>query len=183
MFCKKQIAQRIKTVALQYLEAALRYPLKMEASKPFAGGRPSEVHYFIGYAYELMGDSDKARESYEQAVAERQYYHRPSIPHYYRGLALKQLGRTEEANQLFDGLIKLGDERLAAVGTSSGLSFFAKFGERDTPEARKARAHHFIGLGYSGKGEYARAKAEFEMARQLDINLLLAVADTAGLEQ
>ena len=169
--------------ALQYFEAALKYPLKMEASKSFAGGRSCEVHYLVGRVNEIMGDSNKARESYEQAVAERQYYHRSSIPHYYRGLALKKLGRTEEANQLFDGLIKLGEERLAAVGTSSGLSFFAKFGERDTAEARKARAHHFIGLGYSGKGEYARAKAEFEMAGQLDINLLLAVADTAGLEQ
>ncbi len=169
--------------ALQYLEAALEFPIHLEASKLFAGGRSCEVYYLIGYAYETMGDSEKARESYEKAVAERQYYHQLNIPHYYRGLALKKLGRTEEANQLFDGLIKLGQERLAAVETSTGLSFFAKFGERNTPEVRKARAHHFIGLGYSGKDDLAKAKAEFETAKQLDVNLLLAVADIAGLEQ
>ena len=75
----------------------------------------------------------------------------------------------------------MGKERLVAVETSTGLSFFAKFGERNTPEVRKARAHHFIGLGYSGKGELAKAKAEFDEAKELDVNLLISVADTSGL--
>ena len=166
--------------ALEYLKAAGQFPLNLEASKSFAGGRSCEVYYLLGYAYEIMGDSEKAKDSYEKAVAERQYKGL-RIPHYYRGLALKKLGKINEANRLFDDLIKMGKERLAAVETSTGLSFFAKFGERDTPEIRKARAHHFIGLGYSGKGELAKAKAEFEKAKELDVNLLISVADTSGL--
>ena len=167
---------------LKYFEAAGEFPLNLEASKVFAGGRSCEVYYYIGTAYEAMGNSEKAKGAYEKAVAERQYYHQLNVPHYYRGLALKKLGKTDEANQLFDGLIKLGKERLHAVEASTGLSFFAKFGERRTPEVRKASAHYFIGLGHSGKDELAKSKAEFEKAAELNINHVWARVKMSKLQ-
>jgi len=160
--------------ALRYLEAADKFPLNLEASKEFAGGRTCEVQYHMGIAYEAMGDKEKARRSYERAVAERQYYDEYDVPHFYQGQALKKLGRGSEALLLFEELIKRGEEILQAIETDAGVSFFAKFGERDTPEVRKARAHFFVGLGWLGKGDASRAKSEFEQSVALDINHLWA---------
>ncbi len=48
--------------------------------------------------------------------------------------------------------------------------FFAKFGERQSPKARRATAHYIIGLGYLGNGETGKAKAEFGQSLSLNIN-------------
>jgi tetratricopeptide (TPR) repeat protein len=162
--------------ALKYMEEAATFPLNMEAAEDFAGGRTCEVFYRTGTVYEAMGNKDKAKEYYEKAVAERQYYDELEVSHYFRGQALKKLGKTAEAEKLFDGLIKQEEADLRNIETSTGLSFFAKFGERDTPEVRKARAHYLIGLGYQGKGAAARARSEYETAARLNINLLWARA-------
>jgi tetratricopeptide (TPR) repeat protein len=160
--------------AIRYLEAADEFPLNLEASKVFAGGRSCEVQYNLGMAYETMGDKEKARRAFERAAAERQYYDRYDVPHFYRGQALKKLGRGAEAQPLFEELIKRGEDTLQAIESDTGVSFFAKFGERDTPEVRKARSHFFIGLGYLGRDDPSRAKSEFEQSVALDINHLWA---------
>ena len=51
-----------------------------------------------------------------------------------------------------------------------GERFFAKFGEQQSDDARRAGLHYLLGLGYLGKGEKAPAHAEFEKAQELDIN-------------
>ena len=158
--------------ALKYMEEAATFPLNMEAAEDFAGGRTCEIFYRTGTVYEAMGNKEKAKEFYEKAVAERQYYDELDVSHYYRGLALQKIGRSGEAVKLFDELIKQEENDLRSIETSTGLSFFAKFGERDTPEVRKARAHYLMGLGYAGKNDRTRARMEFEKAAQLNINLL-----------
>jgi len=160
--------------ALEYIKSATELPLNLEAFKPFASGRSCEVFYYLGELYEARGNKEKAKEAYKKAVVERQYYDWYSTPHYYRGMALKKLGRRDEAILLFEALINQGNETLNKIETSSGLSFFAKFGEKETEEVRKARAHYHIGLGLFGKGEKAKSKAEFKKTAKLDINHLWA---------
>jgi len=156
--------------ALPFMEEAATFPVNMEAAEDFAGGRTCEVYYRIGTVHEAMGNTAKAKEYYEKAVAERQYYDDLDVSHYYRGLALAKLGQAAEARKLFDRLITQEEIDLRNIETSTGLSFFAKFGERDTPEVRKARAHYLIGLGRAGRGEIAAARAEFEKAARLNVN-------------
>jgi tetratricopeptide (TPR) repeat protein len=168
--------------ALKYLSEAATFPLNMEASEDFAGGRTCEVEYWTGTVYEAMGNAAKARECYEKAVAERQYYDELDVSHYYRGLALKKLGKTDEAAKLFDGLLKQEEADLTSIETSTGVSFFAKFGERDMLNVRRARAHYLMGLAYLGKGDRTRAKEELDKATRLNINLLWARALLAGMK-
>jgi len=88
--------------ALKDYEAALEYPENLEVGRPSRGGRASQVYYFIGTVYEVLGDTRKAKEFYEKSVALK---HSWSQICYFQGLAFEKLGREKEANQMFDGLI------------------------------------------------------------------------------
>ena len=160
--------------ARPYFEAAAEFPLNMEAKKYYAGGRSCEVLYNQGVFYEAIGDGARAREAFEKAVAERQYYHSYGVPHFYRGQALKKLGRADEASPLFEALIERGRRELAEIDTTTGISFFAKFGDLQTDDIRRSGAHYLVGLGFLGLDERARARAEFTQAAGLDIYNLWA---------
>jgi tetratricopeptide (TPR) repeat protein len=165
-----------------FFEAAAEFPLNLEAKKYYASGRSCEVFYHQGVFYEAAGNPAEARRAFEKAVAERQYYNSYGAPHYYRGQALKKLGRSEEAKPLFEALIKRGLRELAEIETSTGISFFAKFGDLLTDEIRRSNAHYFVGLGYLGLEDRARAKAEFKQAASLDIYNLWAKVMLSQLE-
>ena len=78
-----------------------------------------------------------------------------------------KLNQTDLVEEIFDGLIQTGRQRLSERQTGD---FFAKFGEGQTSEARKASAHYTLGLGYLGKGQSEAAKAEFEKAVELNVS-------------
>jgi tetratricopeptide (TPR) repeat protein len=168
--------------ARAFFEAAAEFPLNLEAKKYYASGRSCEVFYHQGVFYEAAGELAKAREAFEKAVAERQSYHSYGAPHYYRGQALKKLGRSEEAKPLFEALITRGTRELAEIQTSTGISFFAKFGDLTTDEIRRASAHYLVGLGYLGLEDRARAKAELKRAASLDIYHLWAKVMSSQLD-
>jgi tetratricopeptide (TPR) repeat protein len=163
-----------KEEARAFFEAAAEFPLNLEAKKYYASGRSCEVFYHQGIFHDAAGEPDAARRAFEKAVAERQYYHSYGIPHYYRGQALKKLGRPAEAKPLFEALIERGRRELAEIETSTGISFFAKFGDLTTDEIRRSKAHYLVGLGYLGLEDGARATAEFDEAARLDIYNLWA---------
>jgi tetratricopeptide (TPR) repeat protein len=168
--------------ARTFFEAASEFPLNLEAKKYYASGRSCEAFYHQGAFYEAAGEPAKARQAFEKAVAERQYYHSYGIPHFYRGQALKKLGRAEEAKPLFEALIKRGQRELAEIETSTGISFFAKFGDLLTDEIRRSNAHYLVGLGCLGFEDKARAKAEFKQAADLDLYNLWARVMLSQLE-
>jgi tetratricopeptide (TPR) repeat protein len=150
--------------ALKDYEAALDYPENLEVGKPYHGGRASQICYFIGTAYEALGDTEKAGMFYEKSVASKRGW---SEIWYYQGLAYRKLGQEEEAKRMFDGLIDVGTERLKA---SSSMDYFAKFAEKQSRKMRMADAYYLQGLGYLGKDEKEEAKVKFEKALQLNIN-------------
>ena len=149
--------------ALKDFEAALLYPKNLGVGEPRSRGRSSRVYYFIGTAYEALGNQARAQEYYEKS-AEATLRPGTEIA-YYQGLAFKKLGRENEAEQIFDRLVQTG---MRSLETSSP-DYFAKFGEKQTEEARRAQAHYILGLGYLGKGNMARARQEFEKAVELNI--------------
>jgi tetratricopeptide (TPR) repeat protein len=168
--------------AQPFFEAAAEFPPNLEAKKYYASGRSCEVFYHQGVYYGATGRPAEARRAFEKAVAERQYYHSYGIPHYYRGEALKKLGRPEEAKPLFEALIARGTRELAEIETSTGISFFAKFGDLTTDEIRRSNAHYLVGLGYLGLEDKAQARAEFNEAARLDIYNLWARVMLSRLE-
>ena len=50
------------------------------------------------------------------------------------------------------------------------MDFFAKFGEKKSEMIRQANVHYLLGLGYLGKGQIEKARAEFEQVLHLNIN-------------
>ena len=160
--------------ARAFFEAAAEFPPNLEAKKYYAGGRSCEVFYHQGVFHEGAGERSKARQAFEKAVAERQYYHSYGAPHFYRGQALKKLGRAAEAKPLFEALVERGRRELAEIETSTGIGFFAKFGDLLTDDIRRSSAHYLAGLGYLGLEDRAHASEEFSQAARLDIYNLWA---------
>jgi len=102
-------------------------------AEPYRGGRSAQVHYFIGTAYEKLGEPEKAKDHYTKAAMKRQHLGLSEI-HFYRALALDKLQQNEEAGEIFEGLIRLGRSRLE----NPEEDFFAKFGEKQTADDKKA---------------------------------------------
>jgi len=166
---KKFKEERYKE-ALMDFKAAFEYPENLEVGRPKNDRRAPQVNYYIGAAYEALGYLENAEEFYEKS-AEQKYTSEWVETQYYQGLAYRALGQEEKSKQIFNKLIKNGQDMLKESIT---MDFFAKFGERETKEARMASAHYIIGLGYLGSGMKKKAKEEFEKALDLNVNHLWA---------
>lgn len=149
--------------------SAMKYPENMMAAREYRGGRACEVYYFVGTVYEKIGNRKKAKETWNTAISLRQEDQLSDI-YFYKAMCLKKLGRTEESNSIFDSLISLGKESMG----KEEIDFFAKFGERVTPDDRRADAHYLIGLGYLGKELKVEAKQEFAEAVRYNSNHIWA---------
>ncbi|MFB3785294.1 MAG: DUF5107 domain-containing protein [bacterium] len=156
--------------ALAHFQKASEYPENLSVGRPQNDPRASQVAYFIGTAFEALGESAKAKEAYQQAV-DQSGSQRWQEPNFYKALSLAELGQNEEAAQLFAGLIDRGARTLSREG---GGDFFAKFGEQQTRRTRQATGHFLQGLGFLGQGEKDKAKEEFRQAVELNQSHLWA---------
>jgi tetratricopeptide (TPR) repeat protein len=152
--------------ALKDYQTALEYPENFEMTTPYRGGRDCQVYYYIATAYEALGDSKKAKESYEKSVAAKQR-RAWSYLRYYQALSYRKLGREDKAVEILDGLI-------AFAQAEAGVDFFAKFGEKEPPKFRMANNNYLLGLAYLAKGSKTEAKAKFAEALKLNPNHLWA---------
>ncbi|MBN2314358.1 MAG: DUF5107 domain-containing protein, partial [Sedimentisphaerales bacterium] len=146
--------------ALKDFQSASEYPENLSVGRPKNDRRAPQVAYSIGIAYEALGETGRSAEYFKKAVDQQGTNHWPQA-RFYQGLSYVKLNQNGSAEEIFDDLIKTGRRRLSERQTSD---FFAKFGEGQTSEARKASAHFTLGLGYLGKGQDEAAKAEFEKA-------------------
>jgi tetratricopeptide (TPR) repeat protein len=165
--------------ALKDLHAALEYPENLEVGRPYHEGRLPEVDYWMGVAYDKLGNSAKSEQMFQQAVAALGPEQRREQPEmlYFAGVAAQKLGRSAEATRFFGELIDKGSQALAEP---SDVDYFAKFGQRSSNRLRLAEAHYLIGLGSLGKGEVAKARDEFQAALKLNVNHLGALTQLAS---
>ncbi len=148
--------------ALKDYEAALEYPENLEVGRPYHDRREGEIHYFIGTAWQALGNSEKALASFEKALEKVE--RNPLESQYFQALALKILGREEKAKEVFERILRRGEERLKAA---ADIDYFAKFGERESERDRQAQGHYLVGLGHLGLGRKAEARAQFEKVLEL----------------
>jgi tetratricopeptide (TPR) repeat protein len=172
---RQELAAKQFPAALADFQAAKDIPDNLPNDGRGSGGHEAELNYWIGAAYDGLGDKDKAAQSWKDAQAattsgvggggggrrggrggrggslDRQ------AGSYYQALATKALGQPAEANRAFHILLD------AANGDLEGAP------------ARAASAHYAAGLGHLGLGEKEQARAEFELA-------LRAVPDSLGPE-
>ena len=164
--------------ALEHMQKAGEFPAGMMVARPYRDGRAGQVYYHTGLVYESMGKDKLAMENYRFCVEERLS---PTLDdaHFYKALALEKLGRKEEAKAIFDGLVSLGQKRLDFTQPD----FFAKFGERETPDDRLSEAYFLMGMGYMGKKSGTQAKEMFAEAVRLNINHVWAAHYLTEIQQ
>nr|WP_314465267.1 DUF5107 domain-containing protein [uncultured Clostridium sp.] len=114
----RKLQEKKPEESLTLLSLTLSYPENLGEGK-LPNAADNETHYYMGIAYRMMGDSEKARACLEMAasgVKEPQrvlYYNdQPSDYIFYQGLACRELGRESDACGAFHRLIAFGEKHL-----------------------------------------------------------------------
>jgi tetratricopeptide (TPR) repeat protein len=154
-------AGRYKEALAEY-QASIEFPENLRASESRGSRRDAEVDYWIATAYEALGDRDKAEKFWVESSSAGRPRGGRDVQRYYQALSLAKLGKKEDVEEIFQDLVKSGNEALQR--TSSQIDFFAKFGEQQFQRSRLANAHYMSGLGYLGLNEKDKARQEFNQA-------------------
>lgn len=167
--------------AIQLLNECLVYPHHLGEGKLY-GAQENDFYYFLGCAYEMKGDNDKARECWEKATLGPQepvaaMYYNDAKPDkiFYQGMALLKLGRKDEANGRFYKLVNYGKNHLFDKVV---MDYFAvslpdlQIWEGDLDEANEVHCKYMLALGYYGLGDIKHAQRYLTEASELDVNHL-----------
>lgn len=170
---RKHLAAKRNKEALADFNAALQIPSNLPSEGMDTTTRGPELGYWIGRAYEAMGDSAQAkaqwRKSANAEVAPARRARRRvdrltarDLQAYYQALALRKLGETERAGKLMQGLVDAGNDSLKRAAPKAGAKETSE--GRRTQRMRLATAHYAAGLGYLGLDDKPKAKEELAKA-------------------
>jgi tetratricopeptide (TPR) repeat protein len=176
---KQFLAQNEYEKAIQLLNECLEYPHNLGEGK-LHGAQENDFHYWLGCAYEGLGQTDEARNYWELAkdgntepAAAIFYNDQKPDKIFYQGLALLKLGLTVEANTRFEKLIAFGEKHL---NETIKLDYFAVslpdllIWEDDLTFRNKIHCHYMLGLGLYGMGKIAKANTHLLEAAKMDVN-------------
>jgi tetratricopeptide (TPR) repeat protein len=165
--------------AILLLEQCLEYPHNLGEGK-LHGAQENDFHYWLGCAYEGLGDVEKAKTYWELAkdgntepAAAIFYNDQKPDNIFYQGLALLKLGRIEEAHYRFDKLIAFGEKH---IDKQIKLDYFAVslpdllIWDDDLTFRNKIHCHYMLGLGYLGYGNVEKANFHLQKAAEMDVN-------------
>jgi tetratricopeptide (TPR) repeat protein len=168
---QRAVAARQFTAALADLQAARTIPDNLPSDRG-GEGRDAEIAYWLGVAYEGLGDIEKAKASWQQAASApsqrggrggagggRGWAPDRSAQRYYQALAQQKLGQSEPAAVIFRELVNATGQTKPSPEPGSPASR-----ARQNQRSRQAAAHYAAGLGYAGLGEKEKARAEFSAA-------------------
>ncbi len=158
--------------ALEHFNACLRPPESLgEAWHPLANR--SQIEYWLGVAYEAMGDASQARISWRRAASREGDFvqmrsQAVSESTFWSGLALKRLGERDEALETFkkilDYSIRLEQEPAKidyfATSLPAMLLFEEDLDARQRIEATFLRAQAALGLGEADRAMQLLSKLE-----------------------
>lgn len=157
--------------AISLLQQAQEYPHNLGEGKLF-GAQENDIFYWLGIAYERMGDSvtaavyfTKATNGLSQPTAAMFYNDQQPDKIFYQGMAWLQLGNKEKASVIFNNLIAYGKAHREdeikidyfAVSLPNLLIF-----EDDLNIRNQVHCDYLSALGLLGLGDRMGAKACFE---------------------
>lgn len=172
------------TQAIEHLEQAKVYPHNLGEGKLY-GTQENDINYWLGCAYEQLGDDHKACAYWEEAsiglaVPSPALFYNDQQPDkiFYQGLALLKLGRKEEAILRFSNLVAYGKEH---IDDNVTLDYFAislpdlLIWEENLNKRNQIHCHYLIGLGKMGLGELNASHQALSTVIEKDTYHLAAV--------
>ena len=146
--------------ALSHFRRASEYPDNLALERPQNDRRAPHVAYYTAIGLAATGQIEQAKAMFRKS-AEQDIPTDWSEARFYQALSLRELGRRDEADKILQALIASATRRLAGEGQ---VDFFAKFGEQETRQTRRADAHYVLGLGLMRQAQIDEAKNQFEQA-------------------
>jgi len=184
LFSIVEIAKKafFKGDAFKAIELLLKtkfYPHNLGEGK-LPGAHENDVDYWLGVAYEKLGQTEKAKASWESAssgISEpaAAWFYNDVQPDkiFYQGMALLKLGQTDKANSRFNKLIGYGEKHLF---DQVKIDYFAvslpdlQIWEDDLQVRNEIHCKYLMGLGYLGLGKSSKAQDFFQTVLTLDKN-------------
>ena len=176
---KQYLSEKEYLQAIDLLNQCLEYPHNLGEGK-LHGAQENDFHYFLGCAFEGLGDITQARKYWELATigitepaAAIFYNDQKPDKIFYQGLALLKLDRNDEAQSRFNRLISYGNQHMSET---IKLDYFAVslpdllIWEDDLTFRNKVHCTYMLGLGYLGLGEIEKAKDLLSEASVMDVN-------------
>ncbi len=175
MLGKKYFEQKDFEKALtHFLEAQMPGE---EAGSARLGDRDIQVNYFIGLAYDALGDKNRANEFF-QKVTEQESGRTVGVMDYYKGLSLARLGDKSSTRNVFESMITEANKQLSeSVIVEAGVIF----GERESENIRNSRYHTMRGLGYKGLGKMKQANEDLKKAVEFSHSNLWAKVELENM--
>lgn len=183
-FCRVELAKQALTEkkyekAIQLLQECLEYPPHLGEGKLY-GAQENDFYYYLGNAYDAMGQQEKARQCWMEATKGPQepapaMYYNDAKPDkiFYAALAYRKLGEDAKANGLCYKLINYGKQHIFEHQT---MDYFAVSLPDlliwDDSLDTKNRIHclYMLALGYEGMGDHEKAERYFSELKSMDIN-------------
>jgi len=167
--------------AVEYLQQAQTYPHNLGEGKLY-GAQENHIFYYLGYAYEAIGNTAEAKKNFEKASAGLSeptsaiYYNdQPPDMIFYQGLAWEKLGQPQQATRIFEKLIAYGeqhfDDEITIDYFAVSLPNFLVF-EYDLNEQNRIHCNYMMGLGYLGLKNREKANECFDQVLALDASHL-----------
>lgn len=174
---KRHIQAQEYQLAIDKLLAAREYPHSLGEGK-LPGAQENDIFYWLGCAYDGLGQNETAQEYYRVAVdglsdpsAALFYNDQQPDKIFYQGLAWIKLNEPEKAAVIFQKLIDYGK---AHLNDEMKLDYFAVslpdllIFEDNLEIRNKIHCHYLIGLGLLGLKNKNQAEQEFELILRKD---------------
>jgi tetratricopeptide (TPR) repeat protein len=168
---KRHLQAQHYEAAVRHLQSALVYPPNLGEGK-LVGARDNHIYFFLGEAYDGMGDSEQARIYWEKAsvgsldpTSSLYYNDQPPELIFYQGMARRALGRDEQANDIFQRLVSFGqthlDDEIRMDYFAVSLPDFVIF-DTDLNQRNRIHCRYMIALGTLGQGNDEESKRQFD---------------------
>ena len=165
--------------ALRLLRETEKYPDNLGEGKLIMA-EENDIHYYMGCAYEGLGQAEEARKHFEHATIGSSepaiaFFYNDQQPDkiFYQGLSWRKLGDEAKARSRFNRLIKHGEAHLF---DKVKIDYFAVslpdllIWDDDLSIRNNIHCNMVMGLGYLGLGDKEKAAEFLSEVVKLDIN-------------
>jgi tetratricopeptide (TPR) repeat protein len=167
--------------AIGYFKAALTSPQNLGEAKHLLANQ-SNIHYWLGFAYQVIGEEELARNWWLKAASKTEDFQEMSVKRfsemtYYTAMALKRLGEEAKAQELFDKLLvyakQLARQRAEIDYFATSLPMLLLFHE-DLEKRKNLAAAFLEAQAALGQGRKRRATQLLTRILETDPNHSLA---------